>query len=220
MRVLIVDDEPLARMRLRRMLEKVPDVEVVGEAGDGIEARERIAGLNPDQVLSDIRMPGEDGLGLAQGIETPVIFTTAYAEHAVTAFDVDALDYLLKPVARDRLEAALQRARERLGDLRIRVKVGHCTRWFAAADICRFHASDKYTLFTFDGEEHVLDESLNALEQRLPGFIRIHRRELINVAKVTALKSGPNPHVVLADGQHAQVSRRHAPQLKSRLEQG
>ena len=183
MRVLIVDDEPLARVRLRRMLEKFSDVQVVGEAGDSVEARERIRDLNPDLVLSDIRMPGEDGLGLARGIETPVIFTTAYAEHAVPAFEVEALDYLLKPIARDRLEAAVKRARERIRDVRVRVKVGHRIRWFLAADICRFHASDKYTLFSHDGEEHVLDESLNALEQRLGGFVRVHRKELVNLAK-------------------------------------
>lgn len=117
MRVLIVDDEPPARRRLRRMLERMPGVEVCGEAGDGVEALERIAERAPDLVLLDVRMPGLDGIELARRGESllPIVFTTAYDEYALRAFEVAAVDYLLKPIRAERLRGALERARERSG---------------------------------------------------------------------------------------------------------
>jgi two-component system LytT family response regulator len=116
MRTLIVDDEPPARERLRRMLAGIETVEIVGEAEDGVQAVEMIETLLPDLVLLDIQMPGLDGFGVIEALEDPppVIFVTAYDEYAIRAFEVNALDYLLKPFSRERLEKALHRAQESL----------------------------------------------------------------------------------------------------------
>src|SRR5678815_5268884 len=114
LRILIVDDEPAARDRLRQLLAAAADVEVVGEAGDGLEAIEKIAALRPDVVLLDIQMPGCSGLDVAASLAEPrprIIFCTAYDEHALEAFELNAVDYLLKPINRTRLAAALDRVR-------------------------------------------------------------------------------------------------------------
>ena len=117
MRVLLADDEPLARALLRHLLTEEPGVEVVGEAGDGREAGERIAALDPDVLIIDIEMPEMDGMaaaGLLHGLDRPaVIFATAHSDRALDAFDIDAADYLLKPIRRERLTEALNRARRR-----------------------------------------------------------------------------------------------------------
>ncbi|WP_255216487.1 LytTR family DNA-binding domain-containing protein [Pseudenhygromyxa sp. WMMC2535] len=112
---MIVDDEAPARRRLRRMLERIEDVDVVAEAGDGVEALERLASHAPEALFLDIQMPGRDGLSLARVASLPpLVFVTAYDEHALAAFDVGAVDYLLKPVSRERLAAAVERLRERV----------------------------------------------------------------------------------------------------------
>ncbi len=114
LRVLIVDDEPPARERLRRMLAEIESLQIVGEAADGAQALEMIAALAPDLVLLDIQMPGLDGFGVIEALEDPpaVVFVTAYDAHAIRAFEVNATDYLLKPFSRDRLRGAIERARE------------------------------------------------------------------------------------------------------------
>ena len=161
MRVLVVDDEPLARARVIRLLADVEDVEVVGEAGDGVEAQERIETLAPDLVLLDIDMPELDGMSLAErGDLPPVIFTTAYAEHAVRAFGVDAVDYLLKPIAKERLTEALDRVRRLpVPPIQLQARFGDTVRIVDARGVARFTAKDKYTAFEIDGEELYLDES-------------------------------------------------------------
>jgi two-component system LytT family response regulator len=120
LRLLIVDDEPPARERLRRMLAEIGTVKVIGEAGDGAQAVEMIEALSPDLVLLDIQMPGLDGFGVIEALEEPppIIFVTAYDEYAIRAFEVHALDYLLKPFSRERLKTALRRAQEGLAELR------------------------------------------------------------------------------------------------------
>ncbi len=245
MRILIVDDEPLARRRLARMLGRIRGVEVVGQAGDGVEARALIAELAPDLVLLDVQMPGLDGLSLVAegGALPPIVFTTAHREHAVRAFELAAVDYLLKPVEPARLAQALERVRLRQGPSlqpkaleevvaravgriigarpeRIAAKSGSTVHLLDAAALSRLYASDKYTLIHHDGEEYVLDESLHELEARLEplGFLRVHRRELINLAKVRALHHEELGTVVeLDDGQRARVSRRALAALKARL---
>jgi DNA-binding LytR/AlgR family response regulator len=241
MKVLVVDDEPVARRRLVRMLSRIGDVEIAGVAGDGQEAVQRIAELRPDAVLLDIRMPGMDGLTVAKTVKDmpPVIFTTAYDEHAVAAFEACAVDYLLKPIKQARLEQAISKLRGRGADQtavesllrlleqkepdatnsahRVVVREGDTLRVFDAREICRFFSSDKYSVFVSEGREHLLDESLGSLEERLDpfGFVRVHRGELIRVDDVVALKGdGAGGTAELRDGQMVRVSRRHIADLR------
>jgi two-component system LytT family response regulator len=243
-KVLIVDDEPVARRRLARMCARVPGIEVAGEAADGREAMERIRALRPDCVLLDIRMPVMDGLELARAAADvpPIVFTTAFDQHAVQAFEADAVDYVLKPVQQARLEAALARVAARraaadparlvamLGQImareahpeppRVTARSGRTARVFDAREIGRFRAADRYTLFRHRGEEFVLDESLAALEARLGphGFLRVHRAELLNLHRVEAVSLEDSACVVtLRDGEEVPVSRRLVPELKRRL---
>lgn len=244
MRVLVVDDEPLARRRLIRLLGKLDETEVVGEAANGEEALARIRETRPDLILLDIRMPGVDGLRLVSENRDlpPVIFTTAYDQYAVQAFEANAIDYLLKPVQAERLETALAKVRKtsasldtgRLNTLlhellqksgkgetaRVTARSGKTIRVFDAAEISRFHAADRYTVFQHEGAEYILDDSLSALEEKLgaSGFVRVHRAELINLDQVKALhlEEGAS-EVLLSDGQTAPVSRRLVSELKRRL---
>ena len=222
MRILIVDDEPLARARLVRLLADVSGAVVVGEAGDGVAAREAIAALAPDVVLLDIEMPELDGMALAEtGELPPVIFTTAYAEHAVRAFGVEAVDYLLKPVAKERLEEALERVRRRPpAPIPLTARCGETVRVVDARAVARFTAKDKYTAFTVDGEELYLDESLKTLEERLEraGFLRVHRAELVDMNAAVALHTRASGLVLeLSDGSLVPVSRRMAASVRRRL---
>jgi DNA-binding LytR/AlgR family response regulator len=241
MRALIVDDEPLARMRLIRLLEGLGGVEIVGEAADGLDALERIATDEPDVVFLDISMPGLDGLSLALGRDDlpPIVFTTAHGEHAAQAFDSAAVDYLLKPIERARLERALERVKTRRGShdvassgrrtlrdesdaraARVCVHERGDLHLFDARTIPRFFASAKYTVFLHEGAEHFLEESLGELERRLVrfGFFRTHRGELVNLHHVRTLRSDESStSVVLSDGQQARVSRRLIAELKRAL---
>lgn len=243
MRVLIVDDEAPARRRLARMLERIEGVTVAGEAEDADEARERVRASRPDVVLLDIHMPQEDGLSLAMWSELPpVIFVTAHDEHAVAAFELAAVDYLLKPVAMPRLQAALTRARERQASVdpaalaqalraampdatstavpRITARDGSTLHVFDARALSRLSARDKYCVFDRDGIEYVLDDTLSALERRLAphDFLRVHRGELVNLAHVVALHgTDAGAHVELSDGAKVPVSRRLLPEVRKRL---
>jgi DNA-binding LytR/AlgR family response regulator len=244
MRVLVVDDEPLARRRLLRMLARIAGVEVVGEAGDGLEAAVKIGALAPDVVLLDIHMPGlgGDGISLARQLSgrPAVIFTTAHSEHAVEAFDASATDYLLKPVELDRLKRALDRAAapvaaaaepqklaallERLAGAddvpRVTARSNDTVQIFDARTIARFHVEDKYTLFASEGREYLSEESLNHLEERLArfGFLRVHRSELVRLAAIRTVQfDGDSATLELVDGQSARVSRRSVGELKQRL---
>ena len=242
MRVLIVDDEAPARRRLARMLAQLADVDIVGEAEDGLHALEQVRALSPDLLMLDVRMPGLDGMALAARGESlpPVVFVTAYDQFAVQAFELEAIDYLLKPVRSERLVRAIERARARLhssapaqppvdtpasASPRIVTMERGSVRYFDARAITRFWAADKYTLFRTDQGEHVTAESLAELAPRLLpfGFQRVHRGELINVARVRALLSD-EPRggfsVALDDGQRARVSRRELGALRARLREG
>jgi len=237
MKVLVVDDEAPARRRLTRMLSELKNVEVAGEAEDGEAALEQIAKLKPDALFLDIRMPKLDGLSLAARWSDlpPIIFVTAYDEHAVKAFEVNAVDYLLKPVRPERLEAAVEKLRNRTPSripaaaleavspakgTRIVTTQRGVIRFFEAKDIVRFWSSDKYTLFTTAGEEQMTEEPLDSLEARLTahGFMRVHRAELIQLTQVKSLNVEDGiTEAVLADGQRARVSRRSAPDLRRAL---
>lgn len=239
--VLIVDDEAVARRRLRRQLERLPGLAIAGEAADGDEALARIAETAPDVVLLDVRMPGMDGLELAERLPaaTHVIFTTAYEEYAVQAFEAAAVDYLMKPIEAARLEVAFERVRRlerpagraELARLlrqvrgheeppRVAARRGDTTRLFDPRRIARFHAEGGYTVFRLDGRRYLLDDSIVALAARLRpwGFLRIHRAEVINLHQVKALRRVDDATLVeLADGQTATVSRRHLKALKKAL---
>ena len=226
LKILVVDDEAPARGRLLRMLEKVPEAVVVGEAENGTIALSKIALLRPDVVLLDVEMPGLDGLALAQtpGMP-PIIFTTAHVHFAADAFDLEAIDYLVKPVRQERLERALERVKRRTtekpkaAEVQLTVHGANGVRFVDAAKVTNFRALDKYTEFTLDGEQLLMRESLDALEQRLgEGFFRVHRAGLVRRDAVIGLeRDGSGLVVKLVDGAVLEVSRRAAPELRRLL---
>jgi two-component system, LytTR family, response regulator AlgR len=214
LRVLLVDDEPLARLRLRSMLDAETSVPttVAGEAGDTESALAFLQSAQTEPVdllLLDIRMPGRDGLRLARVLRTlpqppAVVFVTAHAEHALMAFELEALDYLTKPVRRERLQAALQRAwlRQRPADsgiaplaegpLLVVADRGRVLR-LPLAEVLYLKAELKYVTLRTASSSHLLDESLAELEQRLqalggPPFLRVHRNALVARHAIRALE--------------------------------
>ncbi len=218
MRVLVVDDEPLARRRLVRMLQAIEAITAIGEAEDG-DAALRL-GPAHDVVLLDIAMPGVDGLAVARRLSgtTPVIFVTAHPQHALAAFDTEAVDYLVKPVRPERLARALSRLGPRPASARIPARGHDGVHLFDPNAIDCFWAADKVTLFEVEGREHVVDESLASLAERLPGFVRTHRSWIVRLAAVARLGRGPSgAYVVLQGGQRIPVSRRQLPELADRL---
>jgi two-component system response regulator AlgR len=238
-RVLIVDDEPPARERLRQLLGEIPGTECVGEAGSGEEAVRLADELEPDVVLLDIRMPGMDGLEAARRLaalpEPPVvILTTAYEQHALEAFDAQAAAYLLKPVRRDRLAAALERAQRpsraqlaRLGVAsqparsHISVRVRDQLRLIPVEDVLCFVAEQKYTTVRHGGGEDLIEESLRSLEDEFGSrFVRVHRNALVAVAQVERIEREPDGHYAVHlrhGGGRLQVSRRLAADVLRRL---
>jgi two-component system response regulator AlgR len=239
MRVLIVDDEPPARERLRLLLADLPGTECVGEAGSGEEAVRLADELEPDVVLLDIRMPGIDGLEAARRLaalpEPPaVIFTTAYEQHALEAFDAQAAGYLLKPVRRERLAAALERAQRpsraqlaRLGGpatparSHITARVRDQLRLIPVDDVLCFVAEQKYTTVRHTGGEDLIEESLRALEDEFGArLVRVHRNALVAVAQVERVEREPDGHYAVHlrhGGGRLQVSRRLAADVLRRL---
>jgi two-component system, LytTR family, response regulator AlgR len=239
MKVLLVDDEPLARERLARMLAGLGDCELAGEAGDGRAAVELARRTLPDVVLLDIRMPGMDGLEAARhlaGFEEPpaVVFCTAYGDHAVQAFDVQAVDYLVKPVRRERLAAALARARQlnraQLAAIRsaavprrthISARTHRGVELIPVEEIRYFRADRKYVTVRHAAGEILVEETLRGLEQEFAGpFVRVHRAALAAVRHIERLERDPagGLRIRLRDIDEAlEVSRRHAPALRRRL---
>jgi two-component system response regulator AlgR len=244
LRVLIVDDEPPARERLARMLAEIPDVTVVGEAGNGADAVTACDRLAPDVVLLDIRMPGMDGIEAARHLnafeEPPaVIFVTAHDEHALEAFEAQALGYLLKPVRQEKLARALQRAarvaapqllraaeQARLGRRRQQIcaRLGDQLRLIPVDDILYFAAGQKYVTVCHRGGSDLIDEPLRALAAEFaPDFVRIHRNSLVAVRQVESVER-------TADGQYMvrikdcgdtlPVSRRHAAEALRQIRGG
>ena len=241
-RVLIVDDEAPARARLRQMLASHADVEVAGEAETGVQAMERVAELKPDAILLDIQMPGCSGIDVAACLPEPrphVIFCTAYDQHAVDAFELHAVDYLLKPISRVRLSEALDRvrslsasARESTLDRAVRTQHSVPARFLVKnaahylvvgeARVLYFASEEGLTRLVSDGGQYWMDPTLNELEQRLAPnrFCRISRAALINlnaVAEVHPLPGGSG-EVLLKNGQRLEVSRRRFRELLQALE--
>jgi two-component system, LytTR family, response regulator len=220
MRTLIVDDEPVARRRIRRLLRLHPDVQVAGECGDGAAAVDAIRTLNPDLVLLDVQMPELDGFAALQALaphEIPVvIFVTAFDRYALRAFDVHALDYVLKPVDGDRLARSLDRARTRIAERRrsatapldqriaallqelsverrylsrLPVRSGGRLLVVDLEDVDWIAAADNYVTLHAGGQQHLLRDTMGRLERELDPacFVRIHRSSIVRIDRIKEL---------------------------------
>jgi len=240
MKALIIDDERLARNELRRLLAVHADIEIAGEAVDVPDALGRITALKPDLIFLDVQMPGADGFNLLEQLEPPlpaVIFTTAYDEFAVKAFEFNALDYLLKPVDPNRLVAALEKLRHRGSNApfggeanathrlspedKVFVREGdRC--WFVPVKNIRLLESEgNYTRLHFDDQKPQLFRSLTAMEERLDArhFFRANRKQVINLAWVDGIEpwfSG-GLLVKLKGGLKIELSRRQAQDFRERM---
>jgi len=236
---LIVDDEPVARAGLRHLLAEVEWIECVGEAANGIAAVEAINALKPELVFLDIQMPGLLGTEVLGRVrhQPLVVFTTAYAQHAVTAFELGALDYLLKPFGEERLLVALERIRAALGEprgaafdrfneamshapmSRLFVRSGRSIVPLAVDAIDRFEALGDYIAAHAGGAQHLLHLSLGQLEARLDPrrFARIHRAHIVNLDRVAAFRRDLDGHLSaeFADGTRLPVSRAKARDLRA-----
>jgi two-component system response regulator AlgR len=238
LRVLIVDDEAPARERLRSLLAELDEADVVGEAVTGEQALQRTVELVPDVVLLDVRMPGIDGIEAARHmnvLEQPpaVIFTTAFDEYAMKAFDAHAVGYLLKPIRKEKLAAALAHAnrltRPQLQTLvnkteaRSHIAARHREglRLIPLDEVQFFFAEQKYTTVRHLKGEDLIEDSLRALEDEFgSGFVRIHRNALVSVRYLEGIeRNGDGQYFVRLRGCEAplQVSRRMASELRERF---
>lgn len=237
MKVLIVDDEKPARDRLARMVGELKEHKLVGEAVNGLEALGMAQSLEPDIVLLDIRMPGMDGIEAARHIskleEPPaVVFTTAFSDHALEAFETHAVDYLLKPVKQDRLQAAMEAAvrptraqASRNGDLlsgleprqHICARVRGSLVLVPIEDIYYFHAEQKYVTVRHVEGEVLIEDALKNLEAEFGDrFHRIHRNALVNLSRLAGMQSENDGHQVTFKeiDDTLEVSRRHLPGVR------
>ena len=247
--VLIVDDEPLARERIRKLLQKEADLEIIGECADGIEAVAAIRKQRPDLVFLDVQMPELDGFGVLEQLEPGpipvVVFVTAHDRFALRAFEVHALDYLLKPFDAERFRNALERARDRvqgrqtgelshriselLADLRtgakkqdrLAVKTGGKILFLRMAEIEWIEAADNYVNLHLGSEAHLHRETMAALEEKLPAdkFMRISRSTIVNLERIRELQ--PLFHgeyaVIMRNGTRLTLTRSHRDKLQRLL---
>lgn len=233
-RALLVDDEVLARLALRQALESHPDVTIVGECGNAAEALQAIGVLHPDLLFLDIRMPGMDGFKLLHEIKPEVlpmvVFATAFGQHALRAFDADALDYLLKPIDQGRFDKTMERVRQRWRGLqrpeppgvaaqgdgrwlqRISVHVGEHIRVIAVDAIDWIRAEGNYVRIRAEGAIYLHRETMRHLQGTLDPsrFLRIHRGVIVNVERVHEVHPlfNGNAEIVLHDGTRLALSRR------------
>ena len=247
--VVVADDEPLARERVLSLLAAEPDFEVVAQCRDGEEAVRAIAERRPDLVLLDIEMPRMDGFDVIKAIGVDrmpaVIFVTAYDQHAIRAFDVRALDYLLKPFDRERFASALRRARGQIdaqanGDLgrrlaalmkdlerpaarseRLVVKSGGRMFFLRTDEIDWIEAAGNYVRLHVGAQAHLLRETMNAIEARLDSerFFRIHRSRIVNVERIQEMQPWLNGEysIVLKTGARLTISRGYREKLQDKL---
>jgi two-component system LytT family response regulator len=240
---IVVDDEELARAVIREMLRAHPEIVVLGECGNGFEAVKMVSEKKPDLLFLDIQMPKLDGFEVLELIdsEIAVIFATAYDQHALRAFEVHAVDYLLKPVAPDRFEGALERAKQRLGapappvaELaaaarepghyaeRIVVKDGTRVHIIPVAKLDYVEAQDDYVALASLGKKHLKQQTISGVEAVLDpkNFLRIHRSYIVNLERVSKVEPyGKDSHVaILSDGARLPVSRAGYARLRTVLE--
>ena len=243
LRALIVDDEPLARQRIRQMLGGEADIEVLQECSNGLEAVDAIDRLKPDLVFLDIQMPELDSFGVLEAVGPEhmpaTIFITAYDQYAVHAFDVNAVDYLLKPFDKERFQRTLQRVRDGRGKKgpdspkmeelltevrkeqpfleRILVRVGERQALLKVSQIQWVEAEDNYVRLHVDGGSHLLRQTMNAMSQKLDPhqFRRIHRSAIVNMDYIKELQpwSSGDYLVIMRDGTRLTLSRTYRPQF-------
>jgi two-component system LytT family response regulator len=251
-RTLIVDDEELARQRVRTLLAEEPDVEVIGESADGFVAVERIMDAKPDLMFLDVQMPEMDGFEVLRGVPREllpvVIFTTAYDQHALRAFEANALDYLLKPFKPARFKEAVQRARGRLvekqagltvqsargilellgqtpgsgGQLtRLAIKTPGRVTFVEVDQIQAIEAAGKYAVVHVGKENHVLRETMSSLESNLPPqrFLRISRSVIVNIEQIQELQTMFNgENLVVLKNGKSYPTTRPIREIQQRLE--
>jgi two-component system LytT family response regulator len=245
LRAIIADDEPLARQRVRALLQSDPEVEIAAECADGATTAAEVTRLRPDLLFLDVQMPAANGLeALAQlppdKVPPAVIFVTAHDEHALRAFEVHAVDYLLKPFAAERFAQALTRAKERvraraipnlavlLDSLRappdrLVVRSGGRISFLPVDELDWAQAADNYVELHAGREVHLLRETLTRLESRLDSrrFLRVHRSTLVNVSRVRELRPlvGGDYEILLRDGARLVLSRTYRDSLRRLLDE-
>jgi len=237
LKALIIDDERLARRALRRLLNAHPEVQVIGEAANPDEAIRAIAKSSPDVLFLDVEMPGGSGFDLLEKLEDvpAVIFTTAYDEYAVRAFEVSALDYLVKPITTERLAAALGRAEKALTAFlkepfqaggpsavhQIFVRDGERCWIVRLADISLMESDGNYTRLHFGGNAPLVFRSLAAIEQRLSPttFFRANRSQIVNLGWIETVENDMDGRlsIKLRNGKQVEISRRQSRSLRERL---
>lgn len=234
MRALIVDDERLARQELRRLLAEHGDMEVAGEARNADEAEDLLERFEPELLLLDIQMPGRSGLEMLEQFANPpqTILTTAFDRYAVRGFELNAVDYLLKPIAPERLAEALRRVRERMKGCgaeraqnetaleQVFVRDGERCWLVRMEEIALLRSEGNYTRVLFADNQPLIPRSMAQIEPRLDAkvFFRANRAEIINLRRVTAITpDGDGYCVALRDGPTVGVSRRQAKALRDRL---
>ncbi len=236
MKALIVDDERLARKELMKLLEEHPSIEIVGEAANADEAEKMIEELNPDLLFLDIQMPGRTGFQLLESLDSVplVVFTTAYDEFALKAFEVNALDYLLKPITPERLSEAahkvIEKERAKAGRARegklgledqVFVKDGERCWFVSLANIRLFESDGNYIKVYFDTNRPMIHKSLNALDEKLDerAFFRASRKHIVNLSWVEGIEPWFNGGLMvkLKGGDKVEVSRRQAAKFKDMM---
>lgn len=237
LKVVLIDDERLARSELRRMLEEFPDVEIIGEAANSSEGIEKVETLNPDLIFLDIQMPDKSGFDMLSQLDKAphVIFVTAYDEYALKAFDVNALDYLMKPVEPQRLAEALLKVRQKneeeilsynnRGILsendQVFVKDGERCWFVRLSDVRLFESVGNYAKVFFGTNKPLILKSLNALEERLDEkvFFRANRKHIINLRMIEKIEPYFNGGLLLDlnGGEKIEVSRRQAVKFKEMM---
>ena len=232
-RALVVDDEPLARSNILVLLQRNPEIEIVGESGSALEGLNLIRKHHPDLVFLDVRMPEYDGFDILEmlGRDAPpaVIFVTAYDQYALKAFDTGALDYLLKPFSNARFARALERAKDRIALRassppkmdRFTIKSAGRVLFVAASEVDWIEAADYYASLHVGSKSHLVRRSMNELESDLDPsrFCRIHRSAIVNLDRVRELRfdSDGEYELVLADGTKLRLSRRYRKEVQARL---